>query len=45
MKTCDNCLYEYLCDWTPAAENVCCEDWRSECTEDNKNHGERNFNE
>lgn len=29
-KTCENCVYEYTCDWTPAARKECCENWKSE---------------
>lgn len=26
-KTCETCVYEYTCDWTPAAGKDCCENW------------------
>ena len=29
-KTCDNCLFEYFCDWSPAGDNNYCEYWKSE---------------
>lgn len=29
-KTCENCVYEYTCDWTPAAEENFCENWTYE---------------
>ena len=32
-KRCDNCLYEYACDWRKAGEELRCEDWKPE---DNK---------
>ena len=32
-KTCENCVYEYTCDWTPAAGKECCENWKNESGE------------
>lgn len=32
-KTCENCVYEYTCDWTPAAEKEYCENWKNESGE------------
>lgn len=29
-KACDNCLFEYFCDWSPAGDNNYCEYWKSE---------------
>lgn len=29
-KRCDNCLYEYACDWRKAGEELKCEDWKPE---------------
>ena len=29
-KTCETCIFEYSCDWTPAAGRICCEDWRTD---------------
>lgn len=29
-KTCETCIFEYSCDWTPAAGCVYCEDWRTD---------------
>lgn len=29
-KTCTNCLLEYFCDWKPAGDRPCCEEWKSE---------------
>lgn len=29
-KRCDNCLYEYACDWRKAGEELRCEDWKPE---------------
>ena len=30
MERCDNCLYEYACDWRKAGEELKCEDWKTE---------------
>lgn len=30
QKECTNCLREYYCDWTPAGDRPCCEEWKSE---------------
>lgn len=31
MERCDNCLYEYACDWRKAEEEeLRCEDWKPE---------------
>lgn len=30
MERCDNCLYEYACDWRKAGEELKCEDWKPE---------------
>lgn len=30
MERCDNCLYEYACDWRKAGEELRCEDWKPE---------------
>ncbi len=27
-ERCDNCLYEYACDWSKAGEELRCEDWK-----------------
>lgn len=32
-ERCDNCLYEYACDWNKAGDALKCEDWKPE---DNK---------
>ena len=29
-ERCDNCLYEYACDWSKAGEELRCEDWKLE---------------
>jgi hypothetical protein len=29
-ERCDNCLYEYACDWSKAGEELKCEDWKTE---------------
>lgn len=29
-ERCDNCLYEYACDWRKAGEKLKCEDWKPE---------------
>ena len=29
-KLCENCINEYLCDWTPAGQNDYCNDWVKE---------------
>lgn len=29
-KSCETCIFEYNCDWTPAAGRACCEDWRTD---------------
>jgi len=29
-ERCDNCLYEYACDWSKAGEELRCEDWKPE---------------
>lgn len=29
-KACETCLYEYQCDWGPAGDKTCCQDWRPE---------------
>lgn len=29
-KTCEDCLYEYQCDWGPAGDRPCCQEWRPE---------------
>ena len=29
-KSCETCIFEYSCDWTPAAGRVYCEDWRTD---------------
>lgn len=34
MKSCENCVYEYTCDWTPAGEEECCKNWRPEQAEE-----------
>lgn len=38
-ERCDNCLYEYACDWRKAGEEMRCEDWKPEdmCMERNVN--------
>lgn len=33
QKSCTNCLYEYFCNWKPAGDRPCCEDWKSEVRE------------
>lgn len=30
MGRCDNCLYEYACDWSKAGDELRCEDWKPE---------------
>lgn len=30
MERCDNCLYEYACDWSKAGEKLKCDDWKPE---------------
>lgn len=32
-KLCTDCVYEYTCDWTPAAGEGCCENWKNESGE------------
>ena len=32
-ERCDNCLYEYACDWRKAGEELRCEDWKPESEE------------
>lgn len=34
MKSCENCVYEYTCDWTPAEGKEYCENWRPEQAEE-----------
>lgn len=29
-KICENCINEYLCDWTPAGQNDYCNEWVKE---------------
>lgn len=29
-ERCDNCLYEYACDWGKAGEDLRCEEWKLE---------------
>lgn len=29
-ERCDNCLYEYACDWRKAGEDLRCEEWKPE---------------
>ena len=29
-ERCDNCLYEYACDWNKAGDELRCEDWKPE---------------
>ena len=29
-KTCETCIFEYSCDWTPATGRICCEEWRTD---------------
>ena len=29
-ERCDNCLYEYACDWRKAGEELRCEEWKPE---------------
>jgi hypothetical protein len=29
-ERCDNCLYEYACDWGKAGEELRCEEWKPE---------------
>lgn len=29
-ERCDNCLYEYACDWRKEGEELRCEDWNPE---------------
>lgn len=30
MERCDNCLYEYACDWSKAGEELKCDNWKPE---------------
>lgn len=30
QESCDNCLYEYTCDWSKAGERSCCEDYKED---------------
>ena len=30
QPSCDNCLYEYTCDWSKAGERSCCEDYKED---------------
>lgn len=30
MERCDNCLYEYACDWSKAGDDLRCEEWKPE---------------
>lgn len=30
QKLCTNCIREYSCDWKPAGDRQCCEEWKSE---------------
>lgn len=29
-KTCETCIFEYSCDWTPAADRPFCENWKED---------------
>lgn len=29
-ECCDNCLYEYACDWRKAGEELRCDEWKPE---------------
>ena len=30
IRTCDNCMFEYTCDWSPAGKEACCGNWTPE---------------
>ena len=30
QKFCTNCIREYTCDWKPAGDRPCCEEWKPE---------------
>ena len=32
-ERCDNCLYEYTCDWRKAGKDLRCEEWKPESDE------------
>lgn len=32
-ESCDNCLYEYACDWSRAGKELRCEEWKPESEE------------
>lgn len=29
-KTCETCMFEYSCDWTPVADRACRETWKED---------------
>lgn len=29
-KTCETCIFEYSCDWTPAGRQACCKNWKED---------------
>lgn len=29
-ERCDNCLYEYACDWSKAGDELRCDEWKPE---------------
>ncbi len=30
IRSCENCLFEYYCDWKPAEGNLSCPEWEQE---------------
>lgn len=36
MGRCDNCLYEYACDWSKAGDELRCEDWKPDLEYEHK---------
>lgn len=30
QQRCDNCLFEYSCNWEAAGEDACCPEWKPE---------------
>lgn len=35
-KTCENCTYEYTCDWSQAEGGSCCKGWKSDAIKNNE---------
>lgn len=35
-KSCWNCLFEYMCDWSEAGDKSACQKWKGDESEDGK---------